>query len=380
MGPEAGSDTQNSEAVFRSFFFGIVLPLLMTACIGSASRESGLSTTLPPGTVVDSTPLVFPREFHVQASAFVDQDGEPMVFRGMAAIDPVYQRFDESPDHAIWNENYYRVMAEWCANIIRLPILPSRVRRFGMEKTLDTLDQTIAWASENHLYVIIDYHSLGWPPDNYYPSDAPWYATTPGEITEFWETVSKRYADNDTVAFYELYNEPITQASHLDYSGSSATLGDWLVWRDFMEEIIASIRANDPDKIILIGGLQFAYDLSFVANEPISGSNVAYATHPYSHPRWKKDWKTAFGDLSVQYPVFATEFGYDNDVSPDDDYDGRPYHEVVIEYLEGHQMSWTTWIFDASWKPTLLLDNTTYQPSSAGEYFRSVMLSLNRCP
>jgi endoglucanase len=198
-------------------------------------------------------------------------------------------------------------------------------------------------------------------------------------MMDFWKTISSRYADNNTVAFYELYNEPITGASYKDYSGVSTTLEDWLVWKDFMEQIIASIRANDPDKIILVGGLQFAYDLSFVANAPITGKNVAFATHPYSHPKWKKDWKTAFGDLSSQYPVFATEFGYDEGGSPDDDYNGIPYHRAIVEYLEDHHISWAVWDFDASWAPTLLLDNFTYQPSPAGEYFRNILLNLNQC-
>ena len=327
-----------------------------------------------------STPIALPLRFHVEANAFVDQNGKPMVFRGMSAIDPIYQRFDDAPGHTLWNEQYYRVMAQWCANIIRLPILPSSLRNYGMEKTLDTLDQTIAWAAKNKLYVIIDFHSIGWPPEDFYPPEAPWFSTTPKEIMDFWETISSRYADNNTVAFYELYNEPVTSASYKDYFGVSTTLDDWLVWKKFMEQIIAGIRTNDPDKIILVGGLQFAYDLSFVANAPITGKNVAYATHPYSHSKWKNDWKTAFGDLSSQYPVFATEFGYDAGGSPDDYYNGIPYHQAIVEYLEEHHISWAVWNFDASWAPTLLLDNFTYQPSPAGEYFRSIMLNLNQCP
>lgn len=320
----------------------------------------------------------FPRRFHVEGNTFVDEDGKVMVFRGMSAIDPIYQRFVDTSNHTQWDKSYYRAMAEWGANIIRLPILPSSVRNFGMERTLSTLDQSIAWAAENGLYVIIDYHALGWPPNNYYPPDSPWYSTTPQEVIDFWAAISKRYADVDTVAFYELYNEPLTQASHKDYSGASATREDWLTWKDFMEQIIATVRMYDADKIILVGGLQFAYDLSFVEDAPITGRNIAFATHPYSHPDYTKDWKIAFGDLSTRYPVFATEFGYDGDVSPDDEYDGALYHEAIIEYLEEHHISWTVWVFDASWKPTLLLDNSAYLPSPSGVYFRKAMLHLNR--
>lgn len=380
---QSKSTVSKASRKFPVRYLGLILLALTMACCPcakTAPEQTKPTEPLLPLPCSTSTLRAFPLRFHVEANAFVDQNGKPMVFRGMSAIDPIYQRYDDSPNHSQWSEQYFREMAQWCANIIRLPILPSSVRNYGMEKTLDTLDQTIAWAAENKLYVIIDFHSVGWPPENYYPPDAPWYSTTPKEMMDFWDTISSRYAGNDTVAFYELYNEPVTSTSYKDYSGASTTLKDWLVWKNFMEQILTGIRANDPDKIVLVGGLQFAYDLSFVANAPITGKNVAYATHPYSHPKWKKDWKTAFGDLSSQYPVFATEFGFDNGNNPDDSYNGIPYHRAIAEYLEQHHISWTVWDFDASWAPSLLLNNFTYQPSPAGEYFHGIMLNLNQSP
>lgn len=377
------AQSRRTSAKFRrkilARYLGLILLTLMMACsltINLAPEQATPTETLPAWPCSPST-KDFPLQFHVEGNAFVDQNNNPTMFRGMAAIDPIYQRFDSSTNHTQWNEQYYRVMGQWCANIIRLPILPSSLRNYGMEKTLETLDQTIAWAAKYKLYVIIDFHALGWPPENFYPPDAPWYSSTQMEVMSFWETISSRYAHNNTVAFYELYNEPVTPASYKDYSGASATLQDWQIWKKFIEPIMVVIRANDPDKIVLVGGLQFAYDLSFVADDPITGKNVAFATHPYSHPTWKKDWDAAFGDLSAQYPIFATEFGYDQGSSPDDNMNGTPYHEAIINYLEEHHISWTVWVFDGTWAPPLLMDNFTYQPSPAGEYFRGIMHDLN---
>lgn len=365
---------------FSVHYLSLILLALTMACSRLENLAPEPTETLLPLASLTSTPTVLPLRFHVEGNTFMDQYGKPMVFRGMSAIDPIYQRYDDFPDHSLWSERYYREMAQWCANVIRLPILPSSVRNFGMEKTLETLDQTIAWAAENNMYVIINFHSLGWPPTDFYPPDAPWFSTTPQEMINFWEIISRRYAKNNTVAFYELFNEPATRASYMDHSGDSTKVEDWLVWKHLNEKSIAVIRANDPDKIILVGGLQFAYDLSYVPNAPITDKNVGYVTHPYSHPAWKKDWNTAFGDLSSQYPIFATEFGYDDLLSPDDDYNGIPYHETIIKYLEERRISWTVWNFDASWKPSLLLDNEAFNPSPSGKYFRSMMINLNQCP
>jgi hypothetical protein len=129
-------------------------------------KPTELPEPTPTLVVPSPTPVTLPLKFHVEGNTFVDQFGKQMVFRGMSAIDPIFQRFNNSSDHSIWSDQYYREMGKWCGNILRLPILPSSLRDYGMEKSLETLDQTIAWAAENNMYVIINFHSLGWPPDN----------------------------------------------------------------------------------------------------------------------------------------------------------------------------------------------------------------------
>jgi aryl-phospho-beta-D-glucosidase BglC (GH1 family) len=271
-------------------------------------------------------------------------------------------------------------MAEWGANIIRLPIVPDNLHNHGMDETLRILDQTVAWASEYQMYVIIDFHSVGWPPTNYYHPSCACNETSKQEILDFWATISRHYADNDVVAFYELFNEPVTRAETQWYiTGAPNEAEDWLAWKEFMEQVIAVIRVNDPEKIILVSGLQFAYDLEFVAEAPIADSNVAYATHPYANNS-NLDWDTAFGNLSYRYPVIAAELGYEEPGNPDPDYNGIPYHQAIIDYFEAHHMSWTVWVFDATWDTSLLLDMQTYQPSLSGEYFRGRLLELNQRP
>jgi hypothetical protein len=344
----------------------------------------------PTATPTSAPPTVapggFPRRFHVQGNAFVDQYGEKMIFRGMAPVDPLYQIMYTAlpPDQGGWSEHHYQVMAEWGANIVRIPIGPDDLRNFinrnNPYEAFHVLDQTIAWIGENKMYAILDYHSIGWPPEtpnNYYQPNVG-AETSPTEMMNFWKMISKRYADNDVVAFYELFNEPETLAQS---QGKLGTTAEWREWRDFMQEVIKVVRANDPDKIILVGGMNNAYDLSFLADpsNAIEGSNIAYATHPYS-PRTAPSWDKAFGDLSARSPVFATELGYNTTDFLDIKIHGIPYHQAIIDYFEAHQISWTVWCFDAVWQTTLLIDNQNYTPSPSGEYFRSRMLELNQHP
>ncbi|MGA3056726.1 MAG: glycoside hydrolase family 5 protein [Candidatus Limnocylindrales bacterium] len=325
----------------------------------------------------------FPRRFHVEGPAFKDQSGQKMIFRGMAIPDPVRMRSHDDPTLELWNPQFFQAAASWGANIIRVPITPSTVRECGWDQTLTTLDQTIAWAGANKMYVIIDFHSVGWFPDPWFPSGNE---TSVVEWTDFWNTISSRYAGNDVVAFYELFNEPALN-SHWPYTGD-----DWLAWKGLVEPLINNtIRPSDPDKIILVGGLQSAYDLEYVAGAPIAdvSNNVAYATHPYSHQilppnhqATRGGWDQAYGNLSSKYPVFATEFGYEMDLEYADDpiIDDTPYHQAIIDYLEAHHISWSVWCFSADWATRLLKNDETFEPSESGAYFKSRLLELNGPP
>src|SRR5699024_5320142 len=116
---------------------------------------------------------------------------------------------------------------------------------------------------------------------------------------------------------FELYNEP-----H-DIS--------WQVWREGgsvagfhaagMQQLHDVVRAAGANNLVLIGGLDWAYDLSGVPENRISGYNIAYATHPYNTAqRQPADWNRAWGALAVTDPVIVTEFGNLNDPSCSTDY------------------------------------------------------------
>lgn len=358
-----------------------VIALVLAACQPATSIPPTATLTPEPPTFTPTftptisvtptltpTPTVgpggFPHRFHVEGNAFVDQFDQKMMFRGVNQAYFGLARDSHLPE---LNEHYYQVMASWGANIIRVPIFPSTMHNHSWSSIFDSLDQTIAWAGENKMYVVIDFHSGGSIAENWYIDGNQ--KTNLQEFLDFWDEMSRRYDNNDTVAFYELFNEPATPTH-------PSTKVMWMTWKGIAEQAISVIRANDPDKIILVGGLDWAYNLSFVEDAPIASDNIGYTTHPYPVSNvYYGDWDTAFGKLSDKYPVFATEIGYQEGAPLMDNkmIGNIPYRQAIIDYLEEHQIGWMVWIFDV---PDLLAGKN-FTPSPRGEYFRSRLFELN---
>ena len=347
------------------------------------STLAATSTPIPaPPPTPNVGPGGFPRHFHVEGNAFVDQFGQKMVFRGVASMDPAQLKMGYDARYPAFDKKYFAAMATWGANIVRVPVLPWSLQEYSESAVLQALDQTIAWAGENKMYVAIDFSCVGWlaAPDVWFLPGGG-FETTVGMWTRFWEKVSSRYVHNDVVAFYELFGAPARRPDHWPY-----TRDDWMTWKGLVEPLIKdTIRPNDPAKTLLVGGLNADFNLSFVAHDPIadSANNVAYTTEPYSsHLIAHEDWDAYFGNVAGQYAVFAIEFGYDSCCadSVDIDVNGTPYHKYVIGYLEARRISWAVWSFSATWTTRLLKDNRTFEPSESGAYFRSRMLELNGPP
>jgi hypothetical protein len=285
-------------------------------------------------------------------------------------MDPILLASGGAPFLGEWSEEIFRVLSDWGVNIVRLPIHPPIFYDYGMEEGLLVIDQAIEWAAMHDLYVIINYHGIGFPPDGF---DAQEYTrTTEEEMLLFWETVPQRYVGNNTVAFYQFYNEPMRDNSR------GLLLADWLIWKEFSEQMIDIIREHDPDTMIIVSGMKGGNDLSFALVAPIERENIAYEAHPFpGQARWCP-WDRCFGEVSEVYPVIV-EFGFDNGLAADHflqeaSYVGaQRYREAIITYVEERGLSWTTWVFSHDWTPRMLLD-TDFTPSEFGQFVQDQLL------
>ncbi len=311
-------------------------------------------------------PLPFIR---VEGNRFVNEGGDTVVFRGVSFSDP-----DRLEKAGQWNLRYFEAARQWGANVVRFPVHPQAWRERGEQEYLRLLDQGIQWAGELGMYVIIDWHSIGNLRTELF--QAPMYNTTKTETARFWKTIAERYAGNPMVAFYELFNEPTS------YQGKLGPL-TWEQHKELMEDLISIIYAHDRRVIPLVGGLDWAYDLSSVRDNPISFPGVAYVTHPYPQkrePPWEGKWQENFGFVADRYPVVATELGFMSAEGPGAHVPvigDETYGEAIIDFFEERGISWTAWIFDPQWSPQLI-ESWNFEPTRQGRFFRSKMMQLNR--
>jgi aryl-phospho-beta-D-glucosidase BglC (GH1 family) len=301
------------------------------------------------------------RAIRVQGNQFVDAVGRPLVFRGVAVSDP-----DKLEKSGHWSRRTFEQVRSWGANIVRLPVHPAAWRARGPKGYLPLLDQGVAWARETGLYVMVDWHVIGNLRTELMQD--PMYDTTRKETFEFWRQVARHYRDDPVVVLYELFNEPT------DYDGTLGRL-TWAEWKPLLEEMTGIVRANDPSSIVVVAGLDWAYELRDVLASPVDAPAVSYASHPYPQKRdepWEPKWEADWGHVAAKYPVFVTELGFDRNGSVP--FVGTPhYGRTIVEYMEKRGMSWAAWCFDPDWGPTLIRD-WSFTPTEQGRLWKAALL------
>lgn len=207
-------------------------------------------------------------------------------------------------------------MKNWGSNVVRL----ATNQDFWLQTTTyaTTIDQQVSWVTGLGMGIILDLHWNNGGQQNMADRNS---------IT-FWSQVATRYKSNPWVIF-ELYNEPHDVSWSQWLNGDATYAG--------MQEMYNAVRAAGASNMVLVGGLNWAFDLSGVgAGYAVQGTHVAYATHPYDYAgKQVADWPAAFGYLTSTAPVVMTEFGqYCNTDT---------YVADLLTYAQTNQIHWTAW-------------------------------------
>lgn len=293
----------------------------------------------------------------VKGNRFVNSNGDTVLFRGLAIADP-----DKLENEGQWSKELFRRVKDMGATLVRIPVHPVAWRQRTPEKYLELLDQAVDWCTEMGMYVIIDWHSIGNLKAGLFQD--PMYITSLTETFDFWRIIARHFSGHNTVAFYEIFNEPTL------YFGQLGSM-TWDEWRKINEDVIKLIRAFDKETIPLVAGFDWAYDLTPLNYDPVNAEGIGYVSHPYPHKRsqpWVPKWEEDFGFAAGKYPVFATEFGFT--LGKSTMADNGEYGKTIIKYLEERGISWAWWVFDPAWEPKMFESWNDHTLTDNGKFFK----------
>jgi len=287
--------------------------------------------------------------------------------------------------------------AEWGMDVVRIPLnqdcwLGADGAPVGANA--GTMQQYRArvqsWVNEAHaagMVVILDLHWTA--PSGTLAAGGQWPMADEQSV-DFWSSIAAAYKDDPSVMF-ELFNEP--------YSRAPQHILDWECWRDGgcqmpnvpegqglvgaslytvrgMAELVAAVRAAGAQQPILLGGLNYANDLSqWLTHKPNDRQLVA-SWHNYRGQGCSDAncWNREIAPVAARVPILMTEFGYEPGASD--------YFASAMDWADSMGMGYLPWAWwnqaSAGNTPYALYTGNGYTPTEEGEAFSLHLASLPR--
>lgn len=349
-----------------------------------------LSAAVPVGLAEGETDVTL----YVRGNKIVDGQGNIVRLYGVNCPSLEWTpRGDQMPEAVI------EAFDNWDCNLVRLPM--SQDFWFGHHSSQNDggaeyrrlIDEIVNIARERNKYIWLDLHWSN--------GGTEWGANTgqhkmPDKNSlVFWESVAQEYRNHPYVLF-GLYNEPygvswdvwknggmVSESSEVTENGKKSvkTLKYEAVG---MQTLIDAIRAQGANNIIIVGGLDWGFDLSRAADEKYrlvdtpEGNGIVLDTHPYP---WKnKNWSQLIDKAGEHYPVIVGEFGTGpakNDPDKPDEYYFKNYHETLFDWIEKNNYSFAAWSFHPSAGPCLI-KGWNYEPTPYhGVYVRDFLIRVS---
>jgi endoglucanase len=246
---------------------------------------------------------------NVEGTKLVDKDGKPVMLRGMSF-----------GWHNLWPRMYNAGAVKWLKDDWKCTVVRAAL---GIElndsgylknpaSSAAKIKAVVDAAIKEGIYVIIDWHD---------------HNIHLNESKVFFTEMASLYGKYPNV-IYEIFNEP-------DYE-------TWPEVKAYSEEVIKTIRAIDPDNIILVGSPGWDQDIQLPAADPIKGyANLMYTVHFYAatHKQWLRD-RT---DEAIQkgLPIFISESA-GMEASGDGPLNYEEWQKW-IDWMEARGLSWITW-------------------------------------
>lgn len=315
----------------------------------------------------------WPQELHVEGTQVRNAKGQPVWLQGVNIVSLEWSATGEQVMKAA-----LVAIDQWGANIIRLPVTQKwwfgtgAGQADGGAAYRKLVDDVITQVANRGKYVLLDLHQFG-PPRQ--------------EHADFWHDAAAHYRNHPAVLF-DLFNEPHSMT--------------WPVWRDGgetnekkkpgeedafltaeekarvaathrsigMQKLLDTVRAAGANNVVLVGGLDYAYDLSGIANgyalrDQPGARGIILSTHIYP---WKKGWAEKVLVAADKFPIFVGEVGAGAQkmtwLPADSQEDAVTWVPEMLGFIQQHKFHWTAFAFHPKAGPPMLED-WSYQPNAA---------------
>ena len=271
----------------------------------SLPKKVDMSSPVVPAPAADKLPA----ELKVVGNKLKTADGKEVWLQGLSC------------DSMQWSAGGERIVPtigiaidEWKANCIRLAVKEdfwfgaSDQASDGGAGYKQLIDSAVNAAAGRGAYLVIDLHRFRAPEPTH---------------LKFWQEVAERYKNHPAVMF-ELFNEPHSLTWDVWKDGGLVTdkvkpkegvaIENQEQLKTFeavgMQDLVDAVRAAGAKNIVIVGGLDWSYDIAAVLNgydiKDPTGNGVMYSTHVYP---WKSDWEKKFLVVAGKYPIFMGEVG-----------------------------------------------------------------------
>ncbi|WP_170148147.1 glycoside hydrolase family 5 protein [Marinoscillum furvescens] len=269
------------------------------------------------------TPVGQNGQLSIDGRFVTNEAGEPVQIRGMSFF---WHQWENS--HAYWNAECIQWLADdWKVDAVRLPVGIHETGWFADSLTVErAVRRGIEGAAAAGLYVVVDWHS-----HNIHTASA----------VGFFSRIAKEYGHLPNVV-YEIFNEP--DGASLDSLDET-----WSEIKAYSEEVIAAIRAHDPDNIIVVGTPFWSQLVDTAADDPLLSAdgkpldNIAYTLHFYAAHH--QDDLMARANYAVErgLPIWVTECGRTGvNYGPNNSLDPA-YWDKWEAWMDQNKISWNKW-------------------------------------
>ena len=269
--PEATEETESDKATEES-----------TASTDEADEEESEDTTVAK----TGNELDYYGPLHVEDGKLVASDGSAAQLVGVST-----HGLSWFPQFAT-AESIESLRTNLGINVIRLAVYTSDYNGYCVADDdirnviKENIDEAVQAATDNDMYVIIDWHILNDGDPNEYKSEA----------IQFFGELVRKYDNNENV-IYEICNEP---------NGDTT----WSDIKRYAKEVIPVIRNVDKDALILVGTPEWSSDLDSALSDPLDYDNIMYTYHFYAGSHKASARKNLVNALEEGLPVFISEYGF----------------------------------------------------------------------